>query len=112
MKLQVILFQKLSFLHQFMNYCSVVRVAGVLEDDDGMLLGQLLEEAVEIVGAGGQYHAVGRDDLAAGAGQGHVHQAAGVQQVLEARERVQRVVVPLQVELLRLHGRIWGLRTS
>ena len=78
-------------------------LAGVLEDDDGMALREVLEEAVEVVGAGGQHHPVGGHHLAGAAGQGHVHEAGGVQQLLEGGQRVEGVVVPFEVELLALH---------
>ena len=44
---------------------------------------------------------MGGDGLAVGAGEGHVDQGVGVEQLLEGAQRVQAVVVPLQVELLR-----------
>ena len=75
-------------------------LVGVLEDDDRMLLGQVLEELVEVLRARGQDHPVGGDSLAVGAGQGHVDQGVGVQELLEGAQRVERVVVPLEVELL------------
>ena len=63
------------------------------------------------------HHPVSGDGLAIGAGESHIDQGVGVEQVLERGQRVETVIIPLQVELLRrLHGggiwnscRFWGL---
>ena len=75
----------------------------IFEDYDGVFFWQISEEMIEVVAAGCQDHPVSADSLAIGAGQADVDQGVGVQQLLEAAERVQAVVVPLQVELLGLH---------
>lgn len=45
-----------------------------------------------------------RHRLTVGAGEADIDQGVGIKQMLKGRERVQAVVVPLQVELLSLHG--------
>ena len=57
--------------------------SSILEDYDWMLLGQIFEEAVEVVRACCQDHPMGGDGLTIGAGEADIHQGVGVQKVLE-----------------------------
>ncbi len=75
----------------------------ILEDDDGVLGGVLLEESLEVGRAGGQHHLVGLARLAV-AGQGHVGEGLLVAQVLERRDHVGLEVVPAEAELLLVVG--------
>ena len=100
--------------HCAMAYLSLVHeeqevpdnlLVGILEDDDGVFFGQVSEQVVKVVGTRGQHDPVSRHRLPVGAGQADIHQSVAVQQLLEAAQRVQAVVVPLEVELLgRLHN--------
>ena len=79
-------------------------LSGVLEHNDGVLFRKGLKEPVKVLTAGSENHPVSCHGLAVGAGEADVHQGVGVEQVLEGGERVEAVVVPLQVELLGVHG--------
>ena len=71
----------------------------VLEDDDGVLGGVLLEQGLEVGGAGREDHLVRLAGLAV-AGQGHVREGLFVAEVLEGGDHVGLEVVPSQAKLL------------
>ena len=60
----------LSGIHEFENGCQVLK-GDVLQDDDRVFSGVLLEQSLEVGGAGGQNHLVGLATLSV-AGQGNV----------------------------------------
>ena len=84
-------------------------VAHVLEEDDGMLVGCVVEHGLEVGRAGRQHHFVGLQ-IEAVAGQGDVHEGLVVEKVLEDGEQVVLVVVPAQAVLLGLGHRHAGGR--
>ena len=71
----------------------------ILEDDDRVLGGVLLQEVLEVGAAGAQYHLVGLGVLALG-GYGHVTEGLFVPQVLERCHHVSLEVVPTEAKLL------------
>ena len=75
-------------------------VADVLEKDNGMLVGRVVEHGLEVGRAGGQDHLVGFQ-VEAVAGNRDVDKGLVVEKVLEDREQVVLVVVPPQAILLR-----------
>ena len=72
-----------------------------LQDDNGMLGGVLIQQVLEVGGAGGENHLVCLGALAV-AGQGHVAEGLLVPQVLEAGDHVGLEIVPTETELLLL----------
>ena len=71
----------------------------VLEDDDWVLGGVLLQQSLEVGAAGGQDHLVGLAALAV-RGDRDVREGLLVPEVLEAGDHVGLEVVPSQAELL------------
>ena len=80
----------------------------VLEDDDGVLGGVLLQQVLEVGAAGAEDHLVGLGVLALG-GDGHVAEGLLIPQVLEAGDHVGLEIIPAEAELLvvrHLGGRL------
>ena len=71
----------------------------VLEDDDGVLGGVLLQQSLEIGRTSGENHLVSLAALAV-AGDGHVAEGLLISEVLEGGHHVGLEVVPSQTELL------------
>ena len=86
-------------------------VLDVLEEDDGVLARVLHEELLEVGAACREDHLVAFDGGAV-AGQGHVAEGLGLQQVVQDRQQVVPVVVPSQAKHLgqRIHFRDGELR--
>jgi len=73
----------------------------ILQDDDGMLGGVLIQQVLEVGGAGAQDHLVGFGMLPL-SGDGHVTKALLIPEVLEGGDHVGLEIVPTETELLLL----------
>ena len=71
----------------------------VLQDDDGVLGGVLLQQVLEIWAAGAQDHLVGLGVLTLG-GNSHVTEGLLVPQMLERCDHVGLEIIPAQAKLL------------
>jgi len=80
----------------------------ILEDDDGVLGGVLLQESLEVGRAGRQDHLVSLARLTV-ASQGDVGEGFLVPEVLERRDHVGLEVVPAETKLLLFLGHLFGL---
>lgn len=74
-----------------------LRLGDVPHDDDGALGARLVEDPLEVSGAGGEHHPVGSKG-AAFAGQGHVHEELLVQELVKEVPETLDVGVPAEPE--------------
>ena len=88
----------LSSVHELQDGGEVLE-GDVLEDDDGVLGGVLLQQVLEVGAAGAEDHLVGLGVLALG-GDGHVAEGLLIPQVLEAGDHVGLEIIPAEAELL------------
>ena len=89
-----------SSIHELQDGGEVLE-GDVLEDDDGVLGGVLLQQVLEVGAAGAEDHLVGLGVLALG-GDSHVAEGFLIPQMLEGGHHVSLEVVPAETELLSI----------
>ena len=95
----------LAGIHELEDGCQVLE-RNVLQDDDGMLGGVLLQQRLEVGAAGREDHLVSLGALTVASNR-DVSERLLVPQVLEARDHVGLEVVPSEAELLLIiHTRL------
>jgi len=97
----------LSSVHELQDGGEVLE-GHVLQNDDGVLGGVLLQKSLEVGAACRQDHLVGLAALAI-AGDGHVSEGLFIPEMLEGSDHVGLEIVPSQTELLLIinHGGAW-----
>jgi len=107
-KLDNVSFSHLSGVHELEDGRQMLE-GHVLQDDDGVLCGVLLQQGLKVGRAGGEDHLVRLARLAV-AGQRHVGEALLVAQVLEGTDHVGLEVIPAEAKLLLVAGHLAGFR--